>query len=291
MAPHVLDEQESALRGRKVIVPPRSQRPVDAAQISQIGLASENPELVLLLFIELELIVRADPCQARPVAPTQRPADLADVKGASAQVPSSSATSRTRPRVLAAVPRPSQHQRKRPAHDNQENVMNYHGLVKRLDLPAGWMPPAELEYDDIRARAISRADNDDDVRGINASIELIRRTRGGRWPTEPVSADFNYVDEVWHECEFREGDSFTYAVYDSRGQYLGCCYLYPMGRRTPLTEELLTYDVDVSWWVTPDAYERGYYAKLYAALRHWIETAFPFTKAYYSNTEIPELPG
>ena len=36
--------------------------------------------------------------------------------------------------------------------------MNYHGLVKRLDLPAGWMPPAGLEYDDIRARAISRAD-------------------------------------------------------------------------------------------------------------------------------------
>ena len=35
--------------------------------------------------------------------------------------------------------------------------MNYHGLVKRLDLPAGWLPPAELEYDDIRAAAISGA--------------------------------------------------------------------------------------------------------------------------------------
>ena len=135
----------------------------------------------------------------------------------------------------------------------------------------GWVPPTELEYDDIRARAISRADNDDDVQGINASIELIRRTRGGSWPAEPVSVDFNFVDEVWHECEFREGDSFTYAVYDSRGHYLGCCYLYPMGRRAPLTEELLTYDVDVSWWVTPGAYERGYYTQLYAALRHWIE--------------------
>jgi len=128
--------------------------------------------------------------------------------------------------------------------------MNYHGLVKRLDLPAGVDPTAKLEYDDICARAISRADNDDDVQGINASIELIRRTRGGSWPTEPVSVDFDYVDEIWHECEFREGGSFTYAVYDSRGQYPGCCYLYPMGRRTPLTEELLTYDVDVSWWVT-----------------------------------------
>ena len=169
--------------------------------------------------------------------------------------------------------------------------MNYHGLVKRLDLPAGWMPPAELEYDDIRAQAISRAHLQDDVRGINASIGLIQRTRGGRWPEEPVTEDFNFVDLVWHECEFREGDSLTYAVYDSRGQYLGCCYLYPMGRRTPLTEELLSYDVDVSWWVTPGAYERGYYTKLYAALRHWIETAFPFTKAYYSNSEIPELPG
>ena len=98
--------------------------------------------------------------------------------------------------------------------------MNYRGLVKRLDLPAGWMPFAELEYDDIRARAISRADLDDDVRGINASIEIIQRTRGGGWPTGPVSADFNYVDLVWHELEFREGYSFTYAVYDSDRHYL-----------------------------------------------------------------------
>jgi hypothetical protein len=65
----------------------------------------------------------------------------------------------------------------------------------------------------------------------------------------------------------------------------------PDGTSHPLTEELLKYDVDVSWWVTPDAYERGYYTKLHAALRHGIERAFPFTKAYYSNTEIPELPG
>jgi hypothetical protein len=111
--------------------------------------------------------------------------------------------------------------------------LNYHGLVKQLDLPAGWKAPAELAYDDIRARAISRADNDADVQGINASMELIRRTRGGRWPTGPVSVDFNCVDEVWHECEFRDGGSFTYAVYDSSGHYLGCCYLYPMGGAPP----------------------------------------------------------
>ncbi|TDD12063.1 GNAT family N-acetyltransferase [Nonomuraea deserti] len=165
--------------------------------------------------------------------------------------------------------------------------MNYQNLVKRLKVPAGWTAPTELVYDDIQARALTRDHLHDDVRGINASIELIRRTRGGRWPTEPVTEDFNYVDLVWHECEFREGDSFTYAVYDTAGRYLGCCYLYPVGRRTPLTEGLLAYDVDVSWWVTPDAYAGGHYIKLYQALRHWIAISFPFTNAYYSNAEIP----
>jgi hypothetical protein len=169
--------------------------------------------------------------------------------------------------------------------------MDYRGLVKRLNSPAGWTAPSKLSYEDIRATAINRDHLHDDVQGINASIDLIRRTRGGGWPTEPVTPEFNYVDLVWHECEFREGDSFTYAVYDDAGQYLGCCYLYPLGRRSPLTEELLTFDVDVSWWVTPDAYQRGYYTKLYAALRHWIATAFPFWTAHYSNAEIPPQAG
>ena len=165
--------------------------------------------------------------------------------------------------------------------------MDYRGLVKRLTVPGDWTAPTELAHHDIRLHALTREHVRDDVRGINASLDLIRRTRGGRWPTGPVTEDYNYVDLVWHECEFRERDSFTYAVYDDAGQYLGCCYLYPVGSRTPLSEALLAHDVDVSWWVTPDAYERGYYADLYRALRHWLATAFPFSNPHYSNAEIP----
>lgn len=165
--------------------------------------------------------------------------------------------------------------------------MNYDGLVKRLQTPRGWSAPSVLTHHPIRAEAISRAHLADDVRGINASLELIRRTRGGNWPTAAVTEDFNFVDLVWHECEFRERESFTYAVY-AADEYLGCCYLYPMGRRTPLSPELLQHDVDASWWVTPDAYARGQYAHLYEALRHWIRTEFPFVRPYYSNLEIPQ---
>jgi hypothetical protein len=165
--------------------------------------------------------------------------------------------------------------------------MDYTQFVKKLQLPPGFTAPSELSYEDIVARAITRDDLSDDVGGINASIELIRRTRGGRWPEEPVTEEFNYVDLVWHELEFRDGMSFTYVVRNAGGGYLGCCYLYPMGRRRPLSEELLGHDVDVSWWVTPAAYADGAYHTLYRALRHWIAEDFPFEAPFYSNAEIP----
>ena len=161
------------------------------------------------------------------------------------------------------------------------------GFVRSLRIPPGVVVPHELAHQDLRARALSRADLAEDVAGINSSVELIQRTRGGGWPTEPVSDEIDYVDLVWHELEFREQYSYAYVVRDREGTYIGCCYLYPMGRRTALTEELLVHDVDVSWWVTTDAYESGYYEKLNAALQHWLAEDLPFTAPYFSNREIP----
>ena len=60
--------------------------------------------------------------------------------------------------------------------------MSYDGLVKSLRLPPGCTPPTSLEHGELRARVLTRADLAEDVRGVNASLELIRRTRGGDWP-------------------------------------------------------------------------------------------------------------
>ena len=165
--------------------------------------------------------------------------------------------------------------------------MDYAKYIRKIELPPGYVAPKRLAYANLVAEAISRAHLSDDVRGINASMALIRRTRGGAWPAEPVSEEFNFVDLVWHELEFRDATSFTYALYDSDHIYLGCCYLYPMGRRTDLSGDLLDHDVDVSWWVTPDAYARGDYQTVYRALRHWLAADFPFHSPYFSNAELP----
>jgi hypothetical protein len=169
--------------------------------------------------------------------------------------------------------------------------VDYTRFVKKLRLPDGRPAPVRLTYDDVVAEAISRAHLRDDVAGINASLDLISRTRGGGWPTGPVTEEENLVDIVWHECEFRDGKSLTYVLYDAGDEYLGCCYLYPLGVRTSLTEDLLAYDVDASWWVTPDAYARGYYGKVHAALQAWLADEFPGWRAYYSNRELPARAG
>jgi uncharacterized protein YndB with AHSA1/START domain len=168
--------------------------------------------------------------------------------------------------------------------------LDWAGLVKRIRLPEGFAPPTELSFGSVRAYAITREDLDDDVAGINGSLDLIRRTRGGSWPSERVTAEGNYVDLVWHECEFRDGKSFTYVLRDHRGGYLGCAYLYPVGIRTPLSVDLLEHDIDVSWWVTPEAYAAGHYRTVHAALHEWVTTAYPFSSPHFSNVELPERP-
>jgi hypothetical protein len=167
----------------------------------------------------------------------------------------------------------------------QDNVANF---IKKLQLPQGFTPPTKLTREDIVARPLTRQDLDDDLAGVNSSLEIIRQTRGGSWPEEELNGEFDLLDLAWHEREFRDHNSFAYVVYDTSGLYIGCFYLYPMGERTALTNELLKYDVDASWWVTASAYEKGYYDKLYVGLKEWLESSFPFKQIYYSNKEIPQ---
>lgn len=165
--------------------------------------------------------------------------------------------------------------------------MEYAQLIKPIALPPNFAAPARLVFEDVVATRLGREHLLEDVAGINASLDLIRNTRGGGWPIEAVTEEGNYIDLVWHECEFREGYSFSYALHDVEREYLGCCYFYPLGRRTPLSAELVERDVDVSWWVTPKAYDRGFYDKVFRALRVWGTEVFPFCALHFSNQQIP----
>lgn len=165
--------------------------------------------------------------------------------------------------------------------------MDYQNFVKRFELPPDFNPPKELSFEDIKATPLNRNDLAADMDAVNSSLEIIRQTRGGTWPSEAVTEEFDFLDLAWHEREYRDKDSFAYAVYDSQNIYIGCFYLYPMGQRSKLSESTLVYDVDASWWVTAEAYQSGYYQELYLALQQWLASSFPFKAVYYSNKEMP----
>lgn len=160
-------------------------------------------------------------------------------------------------------------------------------FIKRLPIPNGFVAPERLTYENIVAVPLKRVHLQDDLKAVNSSIETIQQTRGGSWPAEELTEEFDFLDLAWHEREFRDANSFAYVVYDMDGEYVGCVYIYPMGVRTKLSEELLQYDADVSWWVTKEKYENGDYEKLYEAIRFWVKE-FPFSTIYFSNKLIPE---
>ena len=165
--------------------------------------------------------------------------------------------------------------------------MDYTKYSKKFDLPETFSPPELLRFKDIIAKPLTRADLKDDLAAVNSSIETIQKTRGGSWPEEELNEEFDFLDLAWHEREFSDRTSLAYVIYDNNDRYIGCFYLYPMGYRTALNENLLDYDVDASWWVTTTAYEEGYYEKLHEGLQQWLGNDFPFSKVYYSNEEIP----
>lgn len=167
--------------------------------------------------------------------------------------------------------------------------MKLDDYIKKLVLPDDFIAPKKLEFENLAARPLARKDLKPDLEAVNNSRELIRKTRGISWPEGEIDKDEDLLDLAWHEREFKHNDSFAYVVYGSDGKYVGCFYLYQMGVRTRLNEELKDFDVDASWWVTNEAYKKGDYERLFKGLKIWLDSEFPFEKPYFSNLEIPSL--
>ena len=150
------------------------------------------------------------------------------------------------------------------------------------------MPP-ELTKDRYHARKLSAKDAKLDYQAVMSSVESIQKTRGGKWPTKELSFEDDVIDLGWHQREFENCSSFAYTVMNpEETKCLGCFYLYPMGFRTSIISKNVDCDVDVSWWVTQEMYDKDFYGELFRDIRVFLKKQWPFLKPYFSNTIIPE---
>lgn len=152
-------------------------------------------------------------------------------------------------------------------------------------VPESFNIPERLEHLQFIARKLCARDVYLDYIAVMTSIQIIRQTRGGNWPTPGLTIEDDLIDLAWHQREFENRSSFAYTVMNPvETECLGCFYLYPTGFRGPAPEDA---DVDVSFWVTQTSYDQGLYPALYSALQHWLDEKWPFKRIYWSNSNLP----
>ena len=83
--------------------------------------------------------------------------------------------------------------------------MDFNNFVKKIDLPVNFEAPKELKFEDNIAKPLTRDNLSADIEAVNSSLEIIRKTRGGTWPSEPVSEDFDLLDLAWHGMNVSSG--------------------------------------------------------------------------------------
>lgn len=154
-----------------------------------------------------------------------------------------------------------------------------------MKLSKDFRVPDNIKTENFLFRKLTTRDVYLDYLAVMTSIDVIRKTRGGSWPTKDLAFEEDLVDLGWHQKEFESQSSFAYTVFSpDNTQCLGCFYLYAAGTRKEVDS---SYDVDVSFWVTQDSYDKGLYEKLYDEIKEFLKR-WPFEKPYFSNDVLPE---
>ncbi len=148
----------------------------------------------------------------------------------------------------------------------------------------------ELKTDKYIARKLCARDVYLDYFAVMNSIDIIHKTRGGKWPTSDLNIEDDLIDLSWHQREFEFKSSFAFTVMNlTETECLGCIYFYPAS--SPMNDaksESTEAEAEVSWWVTDKAYKEGLYEILSKDIKNWVANSWPMKKVKYTNKVLPE---
>ncbi|MBP18555.1 MAG: GNAT family N-acetyltransferase [Gammaproteobacteria bacterium] len=96
------------------------------------------------------------------------------------------------------------------------------------------------------------------------------------WPRADLSLEQDLIDLGWHQKEFQRRSSFAYTVMSAdESVCLGCVYIDPSKQEDT--------DATVIVWVRADS---GIDEDLFASVKSWLQTDWPFQKVAYPGREI-----
>lgn len=136
--------------------------------------------------------------------------------------------------------------------------------------------PAILETDEFRLRMLTVNDVVKDYDAVMTSVDHLRNVwPGSGWP-DGLTFEEDLIDLGWHQREFMNRSSFAYTMVTlDESTVVGCVYINPTRKRG--------YDAEVYLWVRESELESGLDARLYDAVKGWLDSDWDF--------ENPGLPG
>lgn len=154
-------------------------------------------------------------------------------------------------------------------------------LPKPSLVPADFIVPTSVETADFRLIPLGPALVQVDFAAYMSSIDHLQKTftRSTDWPHKDISDADAMRDMETEQARFRNRESFAYAVLTpDGGRERGSVYVSP--------SPVKGYDAMVRLWVTKADYDAGLDAALYAWVRNWIATDWPFAKVAYPGRAI-----
>jgi hypothetical protein len=145
-------------------------------------------------------------------------------------------------------------------------------------VPKSFEVPQTLETAEFRLRMLTVHDVVKDFDAVMTSVEHCKTIWGGTWP-EGLTLEQNLIDLGWHQKEFQTRRSFAYTVVRlDESRVLGCVYIEPTRKRG--------YDAEVYLWARQSELAGGLEERLFAAVKAWIGTMWPFKAVAFPGRSI-----
>lgn len=159
-------------------------------------------------------------------------------------------------------------------------------------VPKDFQVPNNIVVGDYKLVAITTKDTMEDWLVVTSNAEILSKTRGAGtsegWPFQ-YSLEENYKDLAWLELCAKSNQLFSYIIRrKDTNTYAGCLYIYPIEIFYP--EKAENYNVDFSFWVTQEEFDKGNYEKVFKDLLDWLSNGWPFERKriFLRNTLIPQ---
>ena len=119
-----------------------------------------------------------------------------------------------------------------------------------------------------------------DFNAYMSSIDHIRSSMGGNWPTAGLTMADQAKDMAGEKAQWDTRKSFPYAVLAPDGsKEFGCFYIRPSGKEG--------YDAVATMWVTKDQFDNGFESQLLADMKAWLAATWPLKKVAWPGKDLP----